>query len=89
MGNNSSITATKIVAGILGIFLGGLGIHKFFLGYIKEGIIMLCCSLFGCILFRGIPGIIGIIGLIEGILYLIKSDEEFKSTYINGKRPWF
>ena len=89
MGNTTPITTTKIVAGVLGILLGGLGIHKFFLGYTKEGIIMLCCSLLGSLVFRGIPGIIGIIGIIEGILYLVKSDEEFKSTYIDGKRPWF
>jgi hypothetical protein len=31
----------------------------------------------------------GIIGLIEGILYLTKSDEEFVSTYITNKRGWF
>jgi len=70
----------KIVAGILGILLGGLGIHKFYLGYIKEGIIQLLLSLV-CI------G--GIIGLIEGIIYLTKSDEEFVATYINGKKGWF
>lgn len=34
-------------------------------------------------------GISGLIGLIEGILYLTKSDEEFYRTYIAGQRPWF
>ena len=71
----------KIVAGILGILLGCWGIHKFYLGYTTAGIIML-------VLFF-VCGISGLIGLIEGILYLTKSDEEFYRTYIAGQRPWF
>ena len=71
----------KIVAGILGILLGCWGIHKLYLGYTTAGIIML-------VLFF-VCGISGLIGLIEGILYLTKSDEEFYRTYIAGQRPWF
>lgn len=71
----------KVVAGILGILLGGLGIHKFYLGYTKEGIIQIVLGL-AC-------GIGAIIGLIEGIMYLTKSDEEFVATYITGKKGWF
>ncbi len=70
----------KVIAGILGILLGGLGIHKFYLGYTKEGIIQILLS-FVCV------G--GLIGLIEGIIYLTKSDEEFVATYITGKKGWF
>lgn len=72
----------KVVAGILGILLGGLGIHKFYLGYTKEGIIQLVVSLCTC-------GVGSLIGLIEGIIYLTKSDEEFVATYVNGKKGWF
>lgn len=72
----------KIVAGIFGILLGGLGIHKFYLGYTKEGIIQLVISVVTC-------GIGSLIGFIEGIIYLTKSDEEFVATYVTGKRPWF
>ncbi|MCG3147627.1 MAG: hypothetical protein PCFJNLEI_01067 [Verrucomicrobiae bacterium] len=72
----------KVVAGILGILLGGFGIHKFFLGYTKEGIIQLILTFVTC-------GIGSIIGLIEGIIYLTKSDEEFVATYITGKKGWF
>jgi TM2 domain-containing membrane protein YozV len=79
----------KIVAGILGILLGGLGIHKFILGYTKEGVIMLLVSILGTLLFGLGPIVMGIIGLIEGIIYLTKSDEEFVATYINGKKGWF
>ncbi len=76
----------KLVAGLLGILLGGLGIHKFYLGYQKEGLIMLLVTLLTC----GFGGIVmGPIGLIEGILYLVKSDEEFVDTYVTNKKPWF
>ena len=76
----------RVPAGICGILLGGLGVHKFVLGYTKEGLIMLLTTLFTC----GIAGIVwGIIGLIEGIIYLTKSDEEFARTYVTNKRGWF
>ncbi|MFB6277407.1 MAG: TM2 domain-containing protein [Halothece sp.] len=84
--NNSEINSKKITAGILGIVLGALGIHKFILGYNTEGIIMLLVSLLTC--GFGSP-IMGIIGLIEGIIYLTKSDEEFKETYLDNKKGWF
>ncbi len=70
----------KIPAGILAILLGWLGIHKFYLGYTKEGIIQL---------ILGLLCIGGLIGLIEGILYLTKSDEDFVRTYVQNKKGWF
>jgi len=79
----------KIVAGICGILLGWLGIHKFVLGYTMEGVIMLLLGTVGFLLLGLGPMIAGIIGLIEGIMYLTKSDEEFVATYINGKKGWF
>ena len=76
----------KIPAGILAIVLGGLGIHKFVLGYTKEGVITLLVTL----LTFGFGGfIMGIIGLIEGILYLTKSDADFVATYVTAKKGWF
>jgi TM2 domain-containing membrane protein YozV len=79
----------KLVAGILGILLGGLGIHKFYLGYTVEGIIMIAVFIVGLFLC-GIPSmIVGIIGLVEGILYLTKADEEFVKTYVTGRKGWF
>jgi TM2 domain-containing membrane protein YozV len=84
----------KVLAGVLGIFLGGFGVHKFILGYNQEGIILAAVTLLGIItscifvgaLFVWIPGVIG---LIEGIIYLTKSDEEFYHTYQVNKRSWF
>jgi len=77
----------KVVAGILAILLGWLGIHKFYLGYKTEGIIMVLVSVLSCFI---LAGIMSIIGIIEGILYLTKSDEEFVETYINEpQKKWF
>jgi TM2 domain-containing membrane protein YozV len=72
----------KMVAGLLGILLGGFGVHKFYLGYTKEGAIQIVVTLVTC-------GIGAILGLIEGIIYLTKSDEEFVATYVNGRKGWF
>jgi len=88
--NNVTGENKKILSGILAILLGGFGIHKFILGYTKEGIIMLAVTL----VIGGITCGIGatavwIIGLVEGIIYLTKSDEDFYNTYQVGKKPWF
>lgn len=84
----------KILAGILAIFLGWVGIHKFILGYQKEGIILLVASIIGmatsCLFIGGfILTATWLVGFIEGIIYLTKSDEEFYNTYQAGRRPWF
>ena len=49
----------KVIAGIMAILFGPLGIHKFILGYTKEGIIQIILTFVTC-------GFAGIIGLIEG-----------------------
>ena len=82
--------SNKIPAGICGILLGGLGIHKFILGYTGAGVIMLLISIVGGILTCGVAtGVIHLIALIEGIIYLCKSDEEFVRTYVDGRKEWF
>lgn len=79
----------KLLAGLLALFVGSLGIHKFILGYNTEGIIMLAVSVLGAF-FCGIPtSVVALLGIIEGIIYLSKSDEEFYQTYQVNKRSWF
>ena len=84
----------KLIAGLLALFVGYLGIHKFILGYNKEGIILLAGFVVGLLLYCFIIGIfiimiVAIIPFIEGIIYLTKSDEDFYNTYQVGKKPWF
>lgn len=54
----------KMVAGILGILIGSLGIHSFYLGNSKKGIIQIVATVLTC-------GLLGIWGFIEGIMILI------------------
>ncbi len=77
---NSEVAQKKLMCGILGIVLGFTGIHRFMLGDTTGGIIRIALNLV-CL------G--GIIGLIEGIIYLTKSDEDFQKIYIEGKKAWF
>ncbi len=76
----------KIIAGLCGILLGSLGIHKFILGLTTPGIIMLALSVMTC----GLGTLITApVGLIEGVIYLTRSDEEFYELYAIEKRGWF
>ncbi len=76
----------KTVAGILAILLGGFGAHKFYLGYTGPALLFLLLTVCTC----GLAGFVtGPIALIEGILYLIMSDEEFEQTYVIGRKPFF
>jgi TM2 domain-containing membrane protein YozV len=65
---------SRSTAGILAILLGGLGVHKFYLGSSGMGILYLI------FVWTGIPSIAGII---EGIMYLTMSDQAFAQKYGN------
>jgi TM2 domain-containing membrane protein YozV len=80
----------KIAAGLLGIFLGAFGVHKFYLGRTNPAVVMLVVSLVGAIVTLGIAtAIMGIIGLVEGIIYLTKTDEQFYEEYVVQGKDWF
>jgi TM2 domain-containing membrane protein YozV len=76
------IESKKTTAGILALILGGLGVHKFYLGYTGAGVLQILITLLTC-------GIGSVIGLAEGVVYLTKTDEEFVTTYQHNKKPWF
>jgi TM2 domain-containing membrane protein YozV len=78
-------TSKKLAVGLCAIFLGFLGVHKFLLGYQTAGLIMLLVSTLTCL---GAP-VMGVVGIIEGITYLTKTEEEFAATYIANKKEWF
>ncbi|WP_430504228.1 NINE protein [Haloparvum sp. PAK95] len=70
----TSTEKDRVTAGILALLLGGIGAHKFYLGEAGMGILYLCFS------WTFIPALVG---LIEGILYLTKTDAEFERKYVN------
>ncbi|MBY0588767.1 GYF domain-containing protein [bacterium] len=76
----------RIIASLCGVLFGGLGVHKFVMGKRRQGITMLLASL---LTFFVLFPVMWIIGLIEGIIYLSKTDAEFAREYIDGNRGWF
>jgi TM2 domain-containing membrane protein YozV len=68
---------SKVVAGILAILLGGLGVHHFYLGSTMAGVI---CLLLSCLCVGGL------LGLVEGIMLLTMSDADFDAKY-NARTP--
>jgi len=88
--SESELSNKKLAAGLTGIFLGGFGVHKFVLGYTRPAVIMLVVSLAGGLITCGIASfVMGVIGLIEGIIYLTKTPEEFQAMYIDAEKDWF
>lgn len=84
----------RILTGVLALLMGHLGVHKFVLGYNSEGFIILTATVIGyatmCI-FIGIFVLVltTLLGLIEGIIYLSKTDAQFYEMYQKNKKPWF
>ena len=78
----ADVNSTKVLCGIMGILFGGLGVHRFILGDVSGGIIRIVITLVTC-------GVGALIGFIEGIIYLTKTDPDFYWTYMVGKRAWF
>jgi len=84
----------RAIAGWLAILVGSVGMHKFYLGYNKQGLIVLVisliCAIFGSSFYAEIIFcIVAILGILEGITYLKKSDKEFERVYVRNKKEWF
>ncbi|WP_324760082.1 zinc-ribbon domain and TM2 domain-containing protein [Haloarcula sp. GH36] len=75
-GSTAESPKDRVTAGVLGILLGGLGAHHFYLGNVGIGVLYLC------FFWTGIPAVVG---LIEGILYLSKTDQEFQRAYVDDE----
>ena len=80
--NGNYRSEKKLAAGLLGILLGAFGANKFFLGYTNEGIIQIVLNIVTC-------GVATVVPLIEGIIYLTMSDEQFDRTYVQNNKAWF
>ena len=79
-----------VSAGLFAVFLGLFGIHKFYLGYNKAGFIMLAMTVIGGICTLGLAAaVIWLIAIVEGIIYLTRSQTDFDRIYVQGQREWF
>lgn len=76
------VNSKKILAGVMGILFGSLGVHRFVLNDVTGGLLRILITVITC-------GLGSILGLIEGIIYLTKSDAEFYQTYMVERRAWF
>lgn len=83
----------RVVAGLLAIFLGFWGVHKFYLGMFGAGLVFLLINTIGFAVtkaFGRIPNYaLIVIAILEGIVYLSKSDDDFHSLYVEQKKTWF
>jgi TM2 domain-containing membrane protein YozV len=90
-----SFVSRKLAAGLCGIFFGEFGVHKFVLGFSQAGVVMLvvtvlCGITFPCFVIPILAVFaMKIIGFIEGIMYLSKSDADFYQAYAIDRRDWF
>ena len=81
-----AFSSNKIAAGICGSLTGSLGIHKFILGLTTPGIIMVLVTVLTC----GVGGLVmSIIGFIEGVISLPKTEQHFLCRLLLEKKPWF
>ncbi len=91
--SSGSCSKSKVVAGLFAIFLGGLGIHKFYLGFTIPGLVFLLTNTVGLVLTMWmlfLPNILlHLIALVEGVIYLTRSDEEFERLYVAKRKQWF
>ena len=93
-GPAQSYTKSKIVAGLLAILLGGLGIHKFYLGYTGPGIALLILTVVGFATAIIVVGFfillaVTVVCLVEGVIYLTKQDDQFEQEYVVQRKNWF
>ncbi len=78
----------KWVAALLAFLFGAFGVHKFYLGRQREGIIMLLCAFPGMLLVLPLIAV-GIMAFVEAIIYAVKTDQDFYDQYVVGQRAWF
>ena len=80
----------KTTAGLLAILLGAFGVHKFYLGDTNAGAITLTLSLgAGLVTCGAATFLMSVIGIIEGVIYLPRSEEEFRRTHVQFRKSWF
>lgn len=82
MPSYQQVQSKRVLAGVMGLLFGGWGVHKFVLGMPLAGFLQILITIATC-------GLGGLIGFIEGIIYLTKSDEQFYQLYMVQKRSWF
>ena len=80
----------KTTAGLLAILLGAFGVRKFYLGDTNAGAMTLTLSLgAGLVTYGAATFLISVIGIVKGVIYLSRSEEEFHRTHVQFRKSWF
>jgi TM2 domain-containing membrane protein YozV len=83
----------KTTAGLLALFLGAFGAHKLYMGRTGPALVYLLTNTVGVMftwIFLFLPNItLLIFAVVEAVIYLTMTDENFEQTYVSGKRNWF
>jgi TM2 domain-containing membrane protein YozV len=82
----ADISNRQMSIGLAAIVAGSVGVHKFILGQNTAGLIALLVTVLTC---GAGAGVMAIIGMYEGVIYLRMSNEEFHQTYVVGRKAWF
>lgn len=80
-------------ASALAIFLGALGVHKFYLGHLAEGCVHITLTLTSLaaafVLDTWLPLVVVVIfSAIEGVVYISRTEEQFARDYLQERRRW-
>ena len=79
--SNGPSGKSRGVAGLLALFLGGVGLHYFYMGKTTAGVIFLLATIVTC----GALGLVAhIISIIQGVLFFTSSQEEFERRWVNS-----
>ena len=80
----------RIVAGLLALCFGAFGVHKFYLGYTRQGLFMLVGSILSLKLFWGLLfGLFVFVGVLEAVSCFVRDDRQFEAMHADLSRPWF
>lgn len=78
--SNGPSGKSRGIAGLLAILVGAFGVHYFYLGKTTAGVVFLVASILTCFILAAVTGIIA---LIQGIMMLCMSQQEFEDKYVN------
>jgi len=81
-----AVAVARVACGFLALLGSISGLHKFAMGRHFEGVIFILASLLSCFI---LSPIMLTIGIVEGIMYILQTDQEFYDRYIAGDRRWF
>lgn len=89
----ASRSIDKTTAGLLALFLGAFGAHKMYMGHTGPALVYLLANTVGFMftwIFLFLPNFaLLIFAVVEAVIYLTMTDENFEQTYVVGKKEWF